>query len=191
MPCQTCGKTDSKYHLTLGDGTSVELCSECFNRRISQELDLQVEEIPPHEVTIKDGKGKPHTFQVLQLLVPSGISLEAEERGQRTSPGYQFSVLGDLDSDVQQLYTQLVDKVTRGISRKYIRRRNHGLEIIDDRVVGTIAYDEHQDSRIPLVIVDGKRYTWDQLGQMLMKFESFQFKLDIVDPSDDVFAELR
>lgn len=187
MPCHDCRKTDSKYHLAFSDGNSVELCSECLNRRIGQQFDLQVTELLPWNLTIKDGEGKSHVFRITQLLVPSGIALEAAELGRRADPGYHFSVLGDFDCDMQQLHAQLLAKVTNGISRRYIRRREHRLEIVDDTVVGTIAYDGHQEGRVPLVIIDGKRYTWDQLGQMMMAFEGFQFKLDIVDPSEDVF----
>ena len=152
------------------------------------EMDLEIEELAPHEVTINGAKGKPHTFSICQLLLPAGIMLEAEELGKGESAGYRFAVFGDYDSDVQTLYDELLTKVTRGISQTYIKRRKRGPEIVGNRVVGVIACDEQHEDRIPLVIVDGKRYTWAQLGKMLMTFEGWQFKLDIVDSADDVFA---
>lgn len=51
---------------------------------------------------------------------------------------------------------------------------------------GRIEWDESEDGRVPLVVVDGQELSWEDFGQMLMAFEGWQFKLEIRDPSDDV-----
>ncbi|SFB19539.1 hypothetical protein SAMN04488577_3822 [Bacillus sp. cl95] len=54
-----------------------------------------------------------------------------------------------------------------------------------DEFVGRLEYDECNESN-PLVIIDGKSYTWNQLGQMIGAFEGFQIKVKMVDMTDDV-----
>jgi len=46
-------------------------------------------------------------------------------------------------------------------------------------VAGRIEWDEQYEGRLPLVIIDGKEYTWEELGEMLMSFEGWDFKLKI------------
>lgn len=41
-------------------------------------------------------------------------------------------------------------------------------------------------TRMPIVVIDGRDVSWEEFGKMLMTFEGFQFKLEIVDKSDDL-----
>jgi hypothetical protein len=45
--------------------------------------------------------------------------------------------------------------------------------------------DESEVERTPLLVIDGREITWDDFGRMLMVFEGWQFKLEIVDPSEE------
>jgi hypothetical protein len=38
----------------------------------------------------------------------------------------------------------------------------------------------------PLVIIDGKPFTWSQLGQMVSTFEGFQIQVKMFDMTDDM-----
>lgn len=38
----------------------------------------------------------------------------------------------------------------------------------------------------PLVIIDGKPFTWEEVGKMLMAYEGFQIKVKMYDITDDV-----
>jgi hypothetical protein len=38
---------------------------------------------------------------------------------------------------------------------------------------------------MPLLTIDGQEVTWDQLGRMLMTFEGWQFRMEIVDRSGE------
>ena len=42
------------------------------------------------------------------------------------------------------------------------------------------------DGRVPLLIIDGREITWDELGRMLMSFEGWQFKLTVADKSEEL-----
>jgi hypothetical protein len=44
-----------------------------------------------------------------------------------------------------------------------------------------IEWDESQDGHFPLVVVRRKEVSWNDLGQMLMSMEGWQFRLDIAD----------
>lgn len=50
---------------------------------------------------------------------------------------------------------------------------------------GTIEWDEAQNGRVPILTVDGRQITWQEVGRMLMSFEGWQFKLELRDRSAD------
>jgi len=61
-----------------------------------------------------------------------------------------------------------------------------GTQIGENGVVrGRIIWDEHGGGEIPLLVVDGRPVTWDQLGRMLMSYEGWRFTLEILDRDDD------
>jgi hypothetical protein len=47
-------------------------------------------------------------------------------------------------------------------------------------------WDDEQDGRVPLLVIDGHEISWDQFGRMLMSFEGWQFKLQIRDRSEEI-----
>ena len=51
---------------------------------------------------------------------------------------------------------------------------------------GKIEWDDAHDGRVPLLIIDGREITWDELGRMLMSFEGWQFKLTVADKSEEL-----
>jgi hypothetical protein len=53
-------------------------------------------------------------------------------------------------------------------------------------VRATIGCDATDDDRAPLLTIDGRDITWDELGRMLMTFEGFQFKLEIRDKREEL-----
>ena len=46
---------------------------------------------------------------------------------------------------------------------------------------GRIEWDPNSDVRLPSVVIDGKPFTWEQVGHMLMTFEGFTFEARIKD----------
>lgn len=51
---------------------------------------------------------------------------------------------------------------------------------------GRIDWDESAVERTPLLVIDGREISWNDFGLMLSAFEGWQFKLEIVDRSDEV-----
>jgi hypothetical protein len=69
---------------------------------------------------------------------------------------------------------------------KYLTDGKYGLQIVDQAVKGVIDCDLSEVERMPLLQIDGREISWEDFGRILMSFEGWQFKLEIVDPSDDV-----
>lgn len=55
---------------------------------------------------------------------------------------------------------------------------------LTDIVRGRIGYNGDLDSAS--VIIDGKSFSLDEFGRMLLTFEGFQFRLEFIDPSEEV-----
>jgi hypothetical protein len=79
----------------------------------------------------------------------------------------------------------MIEKIRRALGRKHIEDSEFGLQIKDDVVRGSIESDMSEDERTPLLVIDGREITWEQFGKMLMTFEGWQFKLELLDRSDE------
>lgn len=182
--CDRCREREASILLT--DEGQERLCNNCFNDMVSEEIGVMLDTVP-EEIVVNDFLGTRRSFTVQQRLYPNGIFLEAFEG---LEYGYQFAVHGELECNQMELFQKLIDKVKVGLSKQYTKAGKfpNGLfyqSIIDDEVVGRIEYDE-RNSCVPMIIVDGKPYTWDQLGAMVKSFEGFQFQMKFFDLTDDV-----
>lgn len=156
------------------------MCLNCYNQEMAEELGVQAESYP-ETVSIRDGEGEPHVFYLKKRLDPEGILMEAVEKG---TGHCEFEVKGDLHGNQGELLLELFAKIERGLAERFIL----GEELASNRLAGTIAYDKDREE-VPLVVVDGKRYKWEEIGQMLARFEGFQLKLEMVDPLDEIHWE--
>jgi hypothetical protein len=43
-------------------------------------------------------------------------------------------------------------------------------------MVGRIEWDPESEARLPLVVIDGKAFSWEEVGHMLMTFEGSRSK---------------
>jgi len=57
--------------------------------------------------------------------------------------------------------------------------------LLHDKLVGRIEWDDDFNGQIPKVIIDGKAYTWNQVGKMLMSYEGWNLKLEITEEGED------
>ncbi len=192
VTCEVCKKRvpgfDSVHY--GGPGASHQLCSKCFNEAISDRNGLDFEHPELEPITIADCEGTPHTFHFRSHLVPTGLSIEAFELEDGNMAGYQFMVLGDPEADPRDLFQELVARIRRGLSRKYLEPSDLGLLIAKNHdrhlVQGRIDCDPESDERVPLLVIDGKEITWAQFGRMLMSFEGFQLQLEIFDSTEEL-----
>jgi len=77
------------------------------------------------------------------------------------------------------------DEVHGFVAVKHLEQGSLGLQVAGQAVRGRIEWDDQQDGRVPVVVVDGREISWDQFGRMLMTFEGWQFKLQILDRNEE------
>ena len=137
-------------------------------------------------VTLAGCDGDSHEFHFQTRLFGDSLALDAFELCDGFRDGFQFQVIGDPEADLWDLFGRLMAKMRRALSVKHVMSGDYGLEIAERVVRGRIGWDSECDGRVPLVIVDGRELSWDDLGRMLMTFEGWQFRLEIRDMSEEV-----
>ncbi|MBN8193812.1 hypothetical protein JI667_16810 [Bacillus sp. NTK074B] len=179
--CDVCNQRDTRIRLTSEQDVK-KFCVTCYNHMMELELGVNLDAMV-QSFTVEDYEGNKRTFNVHRRLDPLGIFLKAHEN---TIHGYQFAVHGELNCDQKELFNLLMDKVIQRVhspSLKLHRFPNgHQQEVIaTDQVIGRVEYDEMSNGNTPLIILDGKPYTLEQLGQMVTSFEGFQMKIKWLD----------
>ncbi len=186
--CEQCGNQTPPWETIQcgsGDGRYELLCTLCFNARIAESTGLtDFENVRLDPIRMIDCNGEPHQFHFQLRLLGNRVALDAFELRGELRAGYRFQLIGEADDDVFVLLGRLVEKVRRALSVRHIDF--HERQIIDSTVRGHIEWDEAQAGRVPLVVIDGKEVSWEDLGQMLMSMEGWQFRLDIADPSEEL-----
>jgi hypothetical protein len=164
-----------------------QVCSRCFNVEVAKSDGLNnFEHLKFDPVELVDCAGKAHLFHFQTRLFGPGVALDAFELRGGHPAGYQFQVIGEPGDDLLALLGRLIDKIRRALSLRHIVEGDLGPQIADNGLVrGTIEWDEARDGQVPLVIIDGRDITWDELGRMMMTYEGWQFKLEIRDQSEE------
>ena len=187
--CEICQKNEVNIHLMLTDGSKA-ICWECNNVLMAEELGIQLEPFDNGVYEYTGMNGKKHKFKIYKIVNPVGIGFEANEITEDGYPGYKVCILGELDCDQKNLFYQLEAKIKKTISRKYLQTASvpdgeARILLKNDDAVGRFEYAEF-DGEIPLVIIDGQTFSWEELGRMINIYEGFQFKLSIHDITEDV-----
>src|SRR5918996_4684736 len=96
--CTRCNKSIRAFE-TIHVAGKGEFCYPCFNDDTAKagNLDFDNAQMPP--VTLHDIEGRPHTFHVRSMLVPTGHEMEAIELQGEEQRGYRFRILGDFSDD--------------------------------------------------------------------------------------------
>ena len=191
IPCDDCGQLVPSYDMVnygARDGTFRRLCHRCFNAEVAALgglEDFQDAQFEP--VVLTDARGAPHEFHFRTHLFGAGVSLDAFEIQGGVPAGYRFQVIGEPTEDLLALLGQLIAKMRRALALQHIEDTSLGPQIADHQTVrGRIEWDEAYESRVPILVIDGREITWEEFGRMLMTFEGWQFKLEIRDLSEEV-----
>ena len=189
--CSECLKEKPAYGFTIVSNDesceSRELCSACFNRSCARRSglpDLELPELSP--ILLIDSLGKEHVFY-FDVRLTTGLGIQAFELVDGNPGGYQFSIMDHPASDVSELYFELIKKIKTGLSVHYLQASVFGdqhskLYIHGSAITGRI---EEKDSA-PSVVVDGREYSWEQLGAFLSSYSGFNFRLECFDPYDEI-----
>ena len=188
--CNRCGRALQPYETITVTGVGVR-CYPCFNEEASARMGVDFDNTPLQPVTVTDSGGVEHTFEFRSMLVATGHALYAREALPAGREGYEFSVLGDVEASVWDLFKELYDKIRRALAVRHVERGDLGWQVTDaHRLVGRICRDPDHGGELPLLVVDGRPYTWDEVGRMLMSFEGFTLRAQIEDSIEVVGGPL-
>jgi hypothetical protein len=189
--CEECNETVESYDIinygSMDTGYR-KICTRCFNADVAKRHGLvSFENLRLDPIGIVDCSGETHQFHFRTRLLGPMVVLEAFELRDGNPGGYEFEVIGEPADDLFMLLKRMIERIRRTLSVKHIEEdERHGLQIKDMTVRGRIEWDDEEDGRVPVVVVDGREISWDQFGEMMMSYEGWQFKLEILDRSDEI-----
>ncbi len=144
-----------------------------------------------YDFFITDRWKKKYHFKISTLELPIGMLSEAIEviNDKKGQAPYNFHVLSDFDSDTEHSELVLKAKIKKGINQRHLQIKN-GEFIINNRdeLRGRIVWNEnHPNSESDsMFVIDGKIITIEKFGEMLQRFQGFNFKFKIYDMSDEI-----
>lgn len=187
--CERCGTLVPSYDTVhYGDGSKTEtLCMACFNRAAGEAMGIEVDKARFEPVTLLDCDRRPHVLHVRRRLCATGQVVEAFEVIDGAPGGYQFGILGEADGDPMELFAQLYERMRRGLARQHVVDDEYGTHLaLSGPVRGHIDSDYGRDPEpLPVIVIDGREFTWEEFGRMLLSFEGWQFRLEIIDRTDE------
>ncbi len=190
--CEGCGKDVPGYDVThFGsiDNEYRDLCSLCFNTEVAKLSGLDnFNSARLEPIGISDCNGELHQFHFVTRLLVSMVTLEAFELQEGQRAGYEFQMIGDPEEDQFDLLGRMVKRIRKTLSVKHLADDGdgHGLRIADMMVRGRIGCDYSEGVPAPSIVVDGQEISWEKFGSMLSSFEGWQFRLEILDRSDEL-----
>ncbi|MEW6742871.1 MAG: hypothetical protein AB1486_08935 [Planctomycetota bacterium] len=188
--CTHCGHEVPHYDgVHLSDGKRGRLgfvCGRCWARILSEETGEEIPHLEIAPIVIEDPRGGSHEFHFRYNPSPRGI--RAFEAREESSWGYQFGIMAEEGEPSESLVGRLLTRIRRGLAYQHLEPCDitEGRRRIKDRVVrGHIEWDAESEDQLPCVVIDGETIPWPQFGKMVMQFEGFQFRTEILDFCDE------
>ncbi|MEW5854243.1 MAG: hypothetical protein AB2A00_36050 [Myxococcota bacterium] len=178
--CDTCRSHPEPYDsvTVVGQG---HYCGVCYSRQLARDLGLPFSGVDPEPLVFRDSAGKTRTFHLRSRLYEGGQTLDAFEQADRER-GLHFRVLGDHTQSVMELVALLYPRIEQQLAQPAVTRNRDGLSINDSKPIrARIQWDDDEDGNVPRLIIDGHPVTWEELGQLLMRYEGFDLDLRIRD----------
>lgn len=187
--CEDCGNQIGfcdGVHLSGREGAGKLLCLECFNSFVSDRAGLDFEHPRFLPIEMDDCDGNSHIFEFRTMLSGDVVTLRAVEPLDNGEEGYEFLVVGDPEGDPRAQFRRLYDCMLRELGRKHLVESDLGTHVTDaGEVRARITWDREYDGQVPLLVIDGREISWDDLGRMLMTYEGFKFKFKIFETDDE------
>lgn len=186
--CTKCG-AESRVRIDTGSGQYLELCHECNNEVVAEQVGVENFTDYIRRYRTVDIGGIEHEFEINKEIFVMGIKWIAHEMKNGEYEGYSFELYTEFESDPRESLQKLYDKIHKGLEVRYIEERycfdQKLYSLINDRLVGRIEYDDTNGGETPKIIVDGKPYSWEELGRMLMGYEGFNLHIKMIEQGLD------
>ena len=143
-------------------------------------------------IILKDIEEFEHEFHFTIRHLGDRLGIDAFEIKDGHRGGYEFSLIGDFDKEIFDLFGKLFERMRRGLNRNHLEWDGaiNSWQISNDDIVrARISSDLESDDYYghpPLIVIDGKEIRWDEFERMLMTYEGFHFKLEIFDRSEEM-----
>lgn len=190
LQCHTCRQAIAVYdgiHYGSIETGRRDLCSRCFNEEVARSGELDFQHIEFQAVEMRDAGGELHEFHFRLHLLGDRVSLDAVELREGKPGGYEFQVIDEAEADLFALMGPLMERMRRALALQHLKHEKPFGWVIENMLVrGRISWDEEEDGRMPLLVIDGREVTWEQFGRILTGFEGWQFKLEIRDRSEEI-----
>jgi hypothetical protein len=194
--CGKCNQLKVEYgFISLSQrygGTGEEMCASCCCKHFAElDGDEIVESLDFDEFAVEDAFGKMRRF----FVVPNffvGVGMEAVELLPDGTLGYQFAVVRKPGTSVTDVYRALREKVQMAVRISYLKSTSwddaeNRLYVRGSAINGRIEDRCYKDeTKLAAAIVDGKEYTWDEIGEYLTSHTGFNFRIEIFDKFDSM-----
>ena len=190
--CQICNKEpdyQGLVHITIKENEQAKImCRDCYNKYVSDMFGIDNYKDFEQEVVFEDCDGIERYFQIEKMINPKGIGWAAKEYFDDEKVGYSFEVCQEFEEDTTEAIDRLYKKIENGLSKKFVEKSEFlGREFFtlkNDVAEGRIEWDDNFDGEIPKLIIDGQEFTLNDLGKMMMSCEGWNFRLEIIEPSE-------
>jgi len=132
----------------------------------------------PIEDVVHNFTGKERKFKITFHEIGLGYIVDALEVGKYE--GYQFSAFDSMSPYLA--LGKLRDKMGKMLSSRHLIKREGRWSMLHDTLIGRISYDDGK----AVFVVDGIPLSLDELGKIASSHEGWQFRLQIVDRTEDV-----
>lgn len=188
--CALCGKsTHGMIVLTDPSGVTKNYCRDCHNKELAEYMGIENFKDFIKAYQVMDTDGELHVFEIQKEIFPMGIKWVANEIKNGEADGYQFALHTKLEDSPVESLQKLYRKINKGLSKKYVKKvqiEGHIFYTLpDDKLVGCIEWDDEYSGEIPKIVIDGKTYSWHQVGKMLMAYEGWNILMKVREMGED------
>lgn len=140
------------------------------------------------DIFVNDQWKREYHFKIASFPVPTGFATEAIEVKEDNSPRYIFKILSDFATDPEIAKEILIKKIIRGLNRRHLKKRNGEWKIGGNNMLrGRVEWnDDFSDTEFgKIFVIDGKRITIEEFGELFDAWEGWHFQLKMLDSTDD------
>ena len=178
--CCICNKNIPYIHIE-GEG---DFCRECHNERMINKFGVSNDFSYSNTIVVREASGTFHTFNVAHIILGSIVSWEANEVGGE----YRFRHISDIRNNGAVVAQEFFRKIAEGVNCKTVNLSDYTLPSINDKGNIQVSCSDSCNPEVQF-IVDGKKYTPNELASLFAGYEEFNIQYRISDPSAPLLGE--